>query len=347
MGRALARLIALACLLVVGARDAQYDATTDEQDVESITQWHKDWKLWSGITLTLIGCCIQVCGGEQNVGEMLGNIIPKGKALADAILYLGLDLMILSVTQRNRVAGFIGIMAVIILQSVIMCFYQWLQLSCNIIKIWPKEATEVEMEASNVFLDLPNPFAESFVRFLGQTMLMGYYWHYVFTVSKFDNLVFWLATLPVQLLAKHQMGRSYQDSRLDWLRIFSSCRYRMSDKESMQMNSSLELNMRCLQAWIVNHVYYQSLILSVPLMLMQSETGIDFVKDAFAVMFIPTLDELSTPRKLTLIRTGNSLDPQASDPESGALVDGTVDVSSCDWQRNKSEISELHYPLAA
>jgi len=331
MGRALALLLALACFLVVGARGAQYDATADEEDVESITLWYKDWKLWIGIAGTLIGCYIT--RPTTNFTEMKNNIT-RTSYTGDAIFYLGLDLMILSVAQRNPVVGFIGIMAIIVLQSVIMLFYEKLQAFFDSFE-WYK-ATEMEIEVDNVFLDLPSPFAESFVRFLGQTVLIGYYWHYLFTLSKFDNLSFWLATLPVQLLAKHQMGSSYQDIRYKWKMIFSSCQYRLADTGDLkQMNDSLELNIRCWQSWFVNHVYYQSLILSVPLMLMQSETGIDFVKDAFAVMFIPTLDDLSTPRILTLIRTGMSSDPQTSDPESGAL------------NNDKSDISELYDPIAA
>jgi len=339
MGRALALLLALACFLVVGARGAQYDATADEEDVESITLWYKDWKLWSGIAGTLIGCIItrpstplEYTVGEG--GEIVNNITPKSYT-GDAIFYLGLDLMILSVAQRNPVVGFIGIMAIIVLQSVIMLFYEKLQAFFDSFE-WYK-ATEMEIEVDNVFLDLPSPFAESFVRFLGQTVLIGYYWHYLFTLSKFDNLSFWLATLPVQLLAKHQMGSPYQDIRSKWKMIFSSCQYRLADTGDLKkMNARSELNIRCWMSWFVNHVYYQSLILSVPLMLMQSETGIDFVKDAFAVMFIPTLDDLSTPRILTLlIRTGMSSDPQTSDPESGAL------------NNDKSDISELYDPIAA
>jgi len=344
MGRALALLLALACFLVVGARGAQYDATADEEDVESITLWYKDWKLWIGIAGTLIGCYIT--RPTTNLREMKNNIMPTSYT-GDAIFYLGLDLMILSVAQRNPVVGFIGIMAIIVLQSVIMLFYEKLQAFFDSLgeshtwsNVW-KKATEMEIEVDNVFLDLPSPFAESFVRFLGQTVLIGYYWQYLFTLSKFDNLSFWLATLPVQLLAKHQMGSPYQDIRYKWSMIFSSCQYRLPDTKrrcdgSHLKQRNLELNIRCWQSWFVNHVYYQSLILSVPLMLMQSETGIDFVKDAFAVMFIPTLDDLSTPRILTLlIRTGMSSDPQTSDPESGAL------------NNDKSDISELYDPIAA
>jgi len=334
MGRALALLLALACFLVVGARGAQYDATADEEDVESITLWYKDWKLWIGIAGTLIGCYIT--RPTTNFREMKNKITPTSYT-GDAIFYLGLDLMILSVAQRNPVVGFIGIMAIILLQSVILFFYEKLKaFSMRLSFEKPREATEMEIEVDNVFLDLPSPFAESFVRFLGQTVLIGYYWQYLFTLSKFDNLSFWLATLPVQLLAKHQMGSPYQDIRYKWKMIFSSCQYRLADTGDLKkMNARSELNIRCWMSWFVNHVYYQSLILSVPLMLMQSETGIDFVKDAFAVMFIPTLDDLSTPRILTLIRTRKSSDPQTSDPESGAL------------NNDKSDISELYDPIAA
>eukprot|EP00931_Biecheleriopsis_adriatica_P071240 TRINITY_DN45080_c0_g1_i1.p1 TRINITY_DN45080_c0_g1~~TRINITY_DN45080_c0_g1_i1.p1 ORF type:complete len:148 (+),score=27.78 TRINITY_DN45080_c0_g1_i1:3-446(+) len=80
---------------------------------------------------------------------------------------------------------------------------------------------------------------------------------------------------------------------------------RTNDSSHGEIDAGLfEVGLRVFMSFLVNMIYSKMLILVMPSVLMGCPSGYDFVKDAFAVTFISTLDVRETGVRFVVERWG-------------------------------------------
>jgi len=163
------------------------------------------------------------------------------------------------------------------------------------------------IEVSGTFQDLGVSFLRCMLVFGAQTMLMAYYLIDLSNLGRLDSQAyrFWISSILIQFMTKDQMSQDFQVEAEFW----DYCKNELNpDKMSLEKDSKsfglprrTELWLRFLFAKVSHSVYLQIVIYTLPLQLMGSRTGLDFVKDTFAIVFIPSLDFYSEAKTYKIV----------------------------------------------
>lgn len=112
--------------------------------------------------------------------------------------------------------------------------------------------------------------------------------------TKFEAMAkLWAHILKADYLKPKHPGVGIGDSE----EVQDAYNQRLDDK----MHGSFVRAFRCFLSFIVNCLFYDIILYTLPLLLMTSETMLDFVKDAFAVVFIVTLDDVKVPKENVIV----------------------------------------------
>eukprot|EP00428_Durinskia_dybowskii_P029535 CAMPEP_0170250622 /NCGR_PEP_ID=MMETSP0116_2-20130129/25130_1 /TAXON_ID=400756 /ORGANISM="Durinskia baltica, Strain CSIRO CS-38" /LENGTH=270 /DNA_ID=CAMNT_0010501563 /DNA_START=181 /DNA_END=993 /DNA_ORIENTATION=+ len=168
---------------------------------------------------------------------------------------------------------------------------------------------ENKLEATNIDQDLSAPIAKVVVAFGAQTMLMFYYLEGLLAPLDLDGpnvRKFWASSIPIQIMAGSQMGKSFLDEMPFWVYLMQNKHQGLRKSTGLKtiqfaFPGKCEIVLRLLLSLVGNCVYYPTILFTLPVQLMSSETSMDFVKDTFAVVFIAGIDDLSEPTVLEFI----------------------------------------------
>jgi len=158
-----------------------------------------------------------------------------------------------------------------------------------------QSVTEIFLYPNNIFMDLRQPFSTKLMPiFVGQLLLSATY-----ASSIHDDLYQVLCTgewswyklfagVVVQFLLITQLGKSFVLELEDW--VFLS---RRTESVVSDSHEDHYVGVRCLMSFIVNHIVWNFLICTVPLNMVGTTDGMDFVKDCLAIGYITMLDDVS------------------------------------------------------
>merc|ERR1712113_475357 len=108
-----------------------------------------------------------------------------------------------------------------------------------------------------------------------------------------------MGSIPIQYLAEYtQMGQDFSSSIPYWAFLFSRYVNGTSNifwvgEKHPKRGDFAHLFGRCMLDFIVNGYFFTFILVSLPLQLNDAETGLDFVKDVFAVIFVISLDDIN------------------------------------------------------
>lgn len=288
--------------------------------------WWEDAKLWSGVVLVILSeipfpnlkqsgfrAMIVVSLRHARHGFYTESSYEQAVVLTQIGLRLvGANLLILFGAERHLDTTLSTIMAIAIVRGSFNVYLmaqslsfkeRWNDRIQDYIDILPGDSQNL-ISPQNVYLDLGQPFARRVcVVFAGQMVLL-----FIFT-STLGDVIFgtlcqgtwqWrscLASLLIQCLITNQMGSHFLAELFDWMLLFES----VGDTSKSLEDEKVEnpdayanpfLVIRFCMSFMANCAGYSFLLLTLPLALMNSHTGFDFVKDCMAVSFIVQLDDL-------------------------------------------------------
>mmetsp|Transcript_183675 Transcript_183675/g.582649 ORF Transcript_183675/g.582649 Transcript_183675/m.582649 type:complete len:256 (-) Transcript_183675:94-861(-) len=198
---------------------------------------------------------------------------------------------------------------------------------------WKSIEKDNEHEITNIYQAFgTKDFMKCVIVFLVQTMLMFYFvadlLQTVQTVDCGDKKVlkFWVRAIGIQflMLASQEAGDKFRDEAPYWFYVMlhrnAGLSYTQPGSEPAACPGTAELVFRYFFSSIINWVFFELVVFLVPLQLMQSESGMDFVKDCLAIVFITALDDLN---ESVMMKT------ESNDPvEAPACDEGGHDVPS-------------------
>jgi len=156
-----------------------------------------------------------------------------------------------------------------------------------------------KIEVRGIYQDIGTSSARYLVVFGAETMLMAYYMHslvFVLPVDPKSATMHWLwaSALPIQFLVRQTLSFDFGAEKDFWeyalTKLDASCMKLERHDRQRACPSRRECWVRCCLSLISHHVYLNIIFWTLPLQLMVSQTGMDFVKDTFAIVFIPSLD---------------------------------------------------------
>jgi len=181
-----------------------------------------------------------------------------------------------------------------------------------------------ELKATNVFMDLERPLLRVMCVFVGQVVLMLFYMHALgkqlrSTRSGDFKYDYWVAAvLAVQFGALFGSSSSaqfgnYFEHFSSWLHVFRRNIYVQGegiggDMVFYKVDVSLaDKAVRSVMSFVVNAVFRDFIMFTVPIFLMLAEGPMDVFKDALAVMFLTTIDDV--PEKLYVLTRTSVKEP--------------------------------------
>jgi hypothetical protein len=173
----------------------------------------------------------------------------------------------------------------------------------------------VTIIAENRFQDFTTSLVHISVLIAAQMTFMKFYtWEMTkpmpFTARSY---VYWLAAVPMQVVARGLMGRSFCHECTFWhtmlhIRETDIIKAGELDDEAEPIDIKYSsVVIRSLMSFYVNNLSMAWIALSLPVFTMSAPTDIDFVKDCFAIVFITTLDDLPDNVTLTVQRVKERL----------------------------------------
>lgn len=166
------------------------------------------------------------------------------------------------------------------------------------------------LEVHGRYQDVGVSFLHCLLVFFAQSMLMVYYVADVSVlVGELDRkaYMFWFSSIPIQFMTYEQMVPDRDIEAEFWGYVMDNLNAERMHLETVVTGARIrapgkpELWMRFLLSRISHAVYLQIIIFTLPLQLMPSETGLDFVKDVFAIVFIPGLDFYSEAKQYKVL----------------------------------------------
>jgi hypothetical protein len=155
------------------------------------------------------------------------------------------------------------------------------------------------LQATTQYQDVGTPLVRLCILTVAQTIMIYFYFNAMEAEGALTPQAysFWMAAIPVQIVAKTQMGTPFCEEICFWNDILhaeaGSVVQRGDDKDAptIQLSYSSCL-IRAAMSYYANCWNIALIALTLPLFLLSAATGGDFVKDCFAVVFITTLDDL-------------------------------------------------------
>jgi len=156
---------------------------------------------------------------------------------------------------------------------------------------------ESAQEVKNIFQDLSMPMVKVVLTFGGQTSLMGFLvYHFVTNLKWLDEyILFWCVGVIIVEAGRTSIGVPFTEEHKFWSWAFAHRENGfIRDKEILLEPQKSELLARFLMSAVSNDVYHYATIVALPFFVMTAETGIDFIKDVFAITFVINMDNFAT-----------------------------------------------------
>lgn len=223
--------------------------------------------------------------------------------LAQFLNLFAIDVLILVADEENRVVTSVVVIGAIFFRGCMQVISHLGRRKARW-RIWER-VRMTTIEVKGVYQDLGTPYLKTLVVFGAQSMLMLYYVHsLIWVLPQFHNsriYAFWMSSIPIQLLVKQMLSFSFTHEGDFWAyaftRLDSSSTMLERDGCEYVVPSSMECWLRCGCSMVSHYVYLQTILYTLPLQLMPSASGMDFVKDTFAIVFIPSLDLYQDSKK--------------------------------------------------
>lgn len=251
--------------------------------------WYADYKLFLGLAIVFVILL------ESVVHFKLG---PNKRAWFKCAEIFGIDLVFLHLMQYQE---------------------RWLAscygFSCCYLLFWTlhgvsSSKVKTSFSGVNVYLDMgATAFAKAFIVFCGQMCLTKFLVNATYHVAGAEiSYLYWAtAFVAVQNTAifgrgsDSQVGSPFKAST--WVTLLSnSPRIRLTKGKSDEPIHQPPHVMwaRFFMDFIVNGVVRDAIAYTTPLLLMASENDMEFVQNALAVLFIPTLDDRSETQEYSV-----------------------------------------------
>jgi len=184
----------------------------------------------------------------------------------------------------------------------------------------------VRYDATNIYMSLDTNIAKVVFRFSAQVLLAGLYVFSMWSKSLHPEEVTieswfsfeltnckipWWTCILLQISADTQMSASFGSHATLWAYILRA-QYRKRSPHPVEVDKSvheiydqmyddqeqdsIKRLFRCIFAFITHGLVFDIIVYTMPLLLIQSDLYIDFVKDSFAVTFIVTLDLIESSK---------------------------------------------------
>lgn len=217
-------------------------------------------------------------------------------------------LLLAGVERRRRVVLTTAFFAMLIKEVILMVRFRWKK-KTSTHHLYKERLGLKYIDVQGTFQDLGLSFLRSLLVFGTQTMLVIYYLSELAVKVKMegDAYVFWVSAIPVQLMTMDQMGTDWDVEEAFWEYVTQHLKpdrltlQRSDTGERCRPPERSELWVRCIFSKISHAVYFRLIAYTLPLQLMASSTGMDFVKDTFAIVFIPGLDYYSEVRRYKVV----------------------------------------------
>ena len=162
---------------------------------------------------------------------------------------------------------------------------------------------ESAQEVKNIFQDLSMPMVKVILTFGGQTALMGFLlYHFVTKLKWLDEyLFFWCVGVVITQAGRESIGVPFTEEHKFWLWAYAYHENGFIRDKGRPLEPQMpELLARFLMSVVSNDVYHYATIVALPFFVMTAETGIDFIKDVFAITFVINIDNLTSSYMLEL-----------------------------------------------
>lgn len=153
-------------------------------------------------------------------------------------------------------------------------------------------------EVSTQYQDVNRTLPHLMIVAVCQILLLSFYMGEMMRKVELNRsaYLFWTAAVPMQIIARTQMGRSFCAEMFFWNTMLHAKEGRMIKCGDDENATYIEINyaqlvLRAVVSFICNNLGLMLIAYTLPLFMMSSATPIDFVKDCFAVVFITTLDD--------------------------------------------------------
>jgi len=246
--------------------------------------WYADYKLYTAVFV--VSCVLAQSCFASKFG-------PNRRVAFKCFEIVGIDLLFLHFMQYHRRE-----------LGLALCYVS----SCLYLLYWTfkgyRKSTDgkrTSFVGINVYLDLKGtPFGRVLLMFLGQMLLANFLVNSTARLNMGDiSYTYWFGgILSVQMTAIFGRGsESLAGSPFKagtWaflLRNGASLKLRLSGEEESFTPSPFSIGMRFVMDFLVNGVVRDGIAYTVPLLLMASENDLEFLQNALAILFIPTLDD--------------------------------------------------------
>lgn len=275
--------------------------------------WYLDIKMWIGITIVLLVVFDSFTGCFK-----LG---PNGRALFKCAEILGVNLIFLHSTQYYEEHWLLFCVAFSIAWLLLWTF-----------KGMVNKKPRVSFTPDNVYLDFGDtPTAKAVLICIGQCLLAKFLANSAIETeqSMEPSYLYWLtAFMGVQVTAifgrgtDSQVGSPFRGSLWSFLISNASqlCLQKDGEADSFRPGAA-KVYLRGLMSFVTNGIVRDSVAYITPILLMGSSSDLEFVQNALAVLFIPTLDDKTGAPDLAItLRSADS----PSREYSSALTQGSA-----------------------
>lgn len=250
--------------------------------------WYYDWKLYLGLTLW----------GSTWAKWLIAGY--SGSFHWKFAYTLGINLVTLHCIQYNGQKGLLGIMIALALQTVGTTFIWWKDI--NVVKTG-------HFNSTSLYQDLSTPLMQTCTVFIGQMCLIIFYLSSIFNSLRTHSLsyIFWLASFFCLQMAAffNRSGDSYIGTTWhssQWSSIVQVandvefvCKG-FGGRTDVHIKSRNELLTRGVFGFFVNNIFRDVLAFTIPILLSQFTSALDFVVYCVGVNFIVTIDDMQPKR---------------------------------------------------
>lgn len=263
--------------------------------------WWQDSKLWFGVMIWGFIWGMWLSAEFEKRYEVVGMY------WTTALMALGLNLAALSLLQTLGSFGFLG---VLLMTGSNVRFTK---------KLFPGKAfqaptpgSENVLTATNMYENVSGDFLQICVIFAGQTMLFGFvvYCSFVkYDGSEDATYGFWvIAYVAVQMSGFFKRGKDSQLGQPWNLEQFQGLIHINPQVEylgkSWDVIPCWQIALRHRMGFLVHTLYRDIIAFVTPILLMQSDSAMEFVQNCFALSYITRLDCLGDPKEIRIRNRG-------------------------------------------
>lgn len=175
-----------------------------------------------------------------------------------------------------------------------------------------------ELSATNTYCDLHGSFAKCIGKFVAQ-LVMGWFFFISACEIKFPRELthaqstYFIAAAVLSVVIRPDVSSFFNHEWVGFWRTY----FKHQNKYDHEF--PVLAGCRCFCSWIVNHLLLSVVYTAFPVVVLSCSNHLEFVKDATAVLFITSLDNLETPPEFNVkkskVKKCTSLDNIETPPE--------------------------------